>query len=44
MCPGVRQAAGQGRYDQIVEMNQRSEQMKSPAETRAARLADKVVP
>ena len=40
----VRQAAGQGRYDQIVEMIQRSEQMKSAAEARAAGLADKLVP
>ena len=40
----VRQASGQGRYDQIVEMIQRSEQMKSSAEVRASGLADKLVP
>ena len=40
----VRQASGQGRYDQIVEMIQRSEQMKSAAEAKAAGLADKLVP
>ena len=40
----VRQASGQGRYDQIVEMIQRSEQMKSAAETKASGLADKLVP
>ena len=40
----VRQATGQGRYDQIVEMIQRSEQMKSAAEAKASSLADKLVP
>src|SRR5699024_5852960 len=40
----VRQASGQGRYDQIVEMIQRSEQLKSAAEARAAGLADRLVP
>ncbi len=40
----VRQASGQGRYDQIVEMIQRSEQMKSAAEAKASGLADKLVP
>ena len=40
----VKQASGQGRYDQIVEMIQRSEQMKSTAEARASNLADKLVP
>ena len=40
----VKQASGQGRYDQIVEMIQRSEQMKSTAEARASDLADKLVP
>ena len=40
----VRQASGQGRYDQIVEMIQRSEQMKSAAEAKASSLADKLVP
>ena len=40
----VKQASGQGRYDQIVEMIQRSEQMKSAAEAKASDLADKLVP
>ena len=40
----VRQCAGQGRYDQIVEMIQRSEQMKSAAEAKAVSLADRLVP
>ena len=40
----VRQASGQGRYDQIVEMIQRSEQLKSAAEAKASSLADKLVP
>ena len=40
----VKQVSGQGRYDRIVEMIQRSEQMKSAAEVRASSLADKLVP
>ena len=40
----VRQASGQGRYDKIVEMIQRSEQMKSAAEAKASSLADRLVP
>ena len=40
----VKQASGQGRYDQIVEMIQRSEQMKSAAEDKASSLADRLVP
>ena len=40
----VKQASGQGRYDQIVDMIQRSEQMKSAAEANASNLADKLVP
>ncbi len=40
----VKQVSGQGRYDQIVEMIQRSEQMKSAAEAKASTLADKLVP
>ena len=40
----VKQASGQGRYDQIVEMIQRSEQLKSAAEAKASGLADKLVP
>lgn len=39
----VKQASGQGRYDQIVEMIQRSEQMKSAAEAKASSLADRLV-
>ena len=34
----VKQASGQGRYDQIVEMIQRSEQMKSATEAKASNL------
>lgn len=40
----VKQASGQGRYDQIVEMIQQSEQMKSATEAKASSLADKLVP
>ena len=40
----VKQVSGQGRYDRIVEMIQRSEQMKSAAEVKASSLADKLVP
>ena len=40
----VRQISGQGRYDQIVEMIQRSEQLKSAAEAKASDLADRLVP
>ena len=40
----VKQASGQSRYDQIVHMIERSEQMKSAAESKAANLADKLVP
>lgn len=40
----VKQASGQGRYDQIMEMIQRSEQMKSATEAKASNLADKLVP
>ena len=40
----VKQASGQGRYDQIVEMIQRSEQMKSATEAKASSLADRLVP
>ena len=40
----VRQASGQGRYDQIVELIQQSEQMKSAAEAKASSLADQLVP
>ena len=40
----VRQAAGQSRYAQIVQMIEQSEQLKSAAESRAATLADRLVP
>lgn len=40
----VKQASGQSRYDQIVTMIERSEQMKSAAEAKASGLADKLVP
>ena len=40
----VKQASGQSRYDQIVHMIEQSEQMKSEAESKAANLADKLVP
>lgn len=40
----VNQASGQSRYDQIVQMIERSEQLKSAAESKASTLADKLVP
>ena len=40
----VKQASGQSRYDQIVAMIERSEQLKSSAENKANTLADKLVP
>lgn len=40
----VKQASGQSHYDQIVHMIEQSEQMKSEAESKAANLADKLVP
>ncbi len=40
----VKQVSGQSRYDQIVRMIEQSEQMKSAAESKAANLADKLVP
>ena len=40
----VKQASGQSRYDQIVHMIEQSEQMRSEAESKAANLADKLVP
>ena len=40
----VKQVSGQSRYDQIVHMIEQSEQMKSEAESKAANLADKLVP
>ncbi len=40
----VKQPSGQSRYDQIVRMIEQSEQMKSAAESKAATLADRLVP
>ena len=40
----VKQAMGSSRYDQIVTMIEKSEQMKSAVESKAASLADKLVP
>ena len=40
----VKQVMGSSRYDQIVTMIEKSEQMKSAVESKAANLADKLVP
>lgn len=40
----VKNSLGSSRYDQIVTMIEKSEQMKSAAEGKAANLADKLVP
>jgi len=40
----VTQSSGESRYDQIVKMIENSEKLKSASETRAAALADKLVP
>lgn len=40
----VKKAAGSSRYDQIVDMIEQSEQLKSASEAKASRLADKLVP
>lgn len=40
----AKQASGQSRYDQIVQMIEHSEQLKSAAESKASNLADKLVP
>lgn len=40
----VESIAGSGRYDRIVRMIEESEQMKSAAESKAAQLADRLVP
>ena len=40
----VTQQSGEGRYDKIVAMIEQSEQLKSAAESRAAHLADRLVP
>lgn len=40
----VKRANGESRYDQIISMIEDSQQLKSAAETKAANLADKLVP
>ena len=40
----VEKAAGGGRYDRIVKMIEQSEKLKSTAEDKASRLADRLVP
>ena len=40
----VAQVMGEGRYDRIVRMIEESEKLKSTAEDKAARLADRLVP
>ena len=40
----VKQQSGDSRYDKIVAMIEQSEKLKSGAESKAARLADKLVP
>lgn len=40
----VEKAMGGGRYDRIVRMIEESEKLKSTAEDKASRLADKLVP
>ena len=40
----VEKASGSGRYDRIVHMIEESEKLKSTAEDKASRLADKLVP
>ena len=40
----VEKASGSGRYDRIVHMIEESEKLKSTAEDKAARLADRLVP
>ena len=40
----VEKTSGGGRYDRIVKMIEQSEKLKSTAEDKAARLADKLVP
>ena len=40
----VEKASGGGRYDRIVQMIEESEKLKSTAEDKAARLADRLVP
>ena len=40
----VEKASGSGRYDRVVRMIEESEKLKSTAEDKAARMADKLVP
>ena len=40
----VEKASGSGRYDRVVHMIEESEKLKSTAEDKAARMADKLVP
>ncbi|MDO4280023.1 MAG: heavy metal translocating P-type ATPase [Peptococcaceae bacterium] len=40
----VKSVSGQSRYDQVVAMIEKSEQLKSASENKAANLADKLVP
>ncbi len=40
----VRKESGSGRYDRIVSMIESTEKLKSSAETKASRLADRLVP
>ncbi len=44
ICIKVTAAEGQGRYDKIVTMIEESEKLKSSLESKAAHLADKLVP
>ena len=43
-CICVEKGAGSGRYDRIVRMIEESEKLKSSAEDKASRLADRLVP
>ena len=40
----VEKAVGSGRYDRVVRMIEESEKLKSTAEDKASRMADKLVP
>ena len=40
----VEKASGSGRYDRVVQMIEESEKLKSTAEDKAARMADRLVP
>ena len=39
-----RQVSGSGRYDRVVRMIEESEKLKSTAEDKASRMADRLVP